>query len=167
VKRPIDLGRIRRLVDDEYQSIAAWNREMNLIWGNAEKFNGLELVLTSLALEIRWTFEKESKKQKSLSIQKWAKIVGELKDCLNDLLDSPPEVVSSFATISEKTDPNPLRPFTDEEKDQFIPRRRGCRADKTAKRCCTSSTTTSRTSQGRLMTSRSISASSRCRLSTR
>jgi hypothetical protein len=121
VKRPTDLGTIRRrLVDDEYQSITAWSREMNLIWGNAEKFNGRDSVLTSLALEIRRTFEKEYKKLKSLSVQKWAQTVSELKDCLDELLDSPPDVVSSFATISEKPDPNQLKPFTDEEKELFI-----------------------------------------------
>jgi hypothetical protein len=117
IKRPTDLGTIRRrLVDDEYQNIGAWSREMNLIWGNAEKFHGRGSLLTSLALEIRRTFEKEYEKLKVLSIEKWVETVSELKD----RLDSPPDLVSDFATISERPDPNQEKPFTEEEKDQFI-----------------------------------------------
>jgi hypothetical protein len=121
IKRPTDLGTIRRrLVDDEYQNIGAWSREMKLIWGNAERFHGRGSLLTSLALEIRRTFEKEYDKLKVLSIEKWVETVGELKDRLDDLLDSPPDLVSDFATISERPDRNQERPFTEEEKDQFI-----------------------------------------------
>jgi hypothetical protein len=121
VKRPVDLGTIRRrLLDDEYPSVAAWSRDMALIWTNAEKFNGRDSILCSTAMEIRRNFEKEYKKLKTLNIQKWAETVGELKDKLDALLDSPPEPVATFATISEKPDPNQLKPFTEEEKDQFI-----------------------------------------------
>lgn len=121
VKKPVDLGTIRRrLENDEYQSVAAWNREMNLIWGNAEKFNGRESFLCTIAMEIRRNFEKEFRKIKTLNLQKWAQTVSELKDCLDNLLDSPPEPVTKFATISEKPDPNQLKPFSDEEMDLFI-----------------------------------------------
>ncbi|OHT06426.1 Bromodomain containing protein [Tritrichomonas foetus] len=121
VKKPVDLGTIRkRLINDEYQSVAAWNREMNLVWGNAEKFNGRDSYLCTIALEIRRNFEKEFRKIKTLSLQKWAQTVSELKDCLDNLLDTPPEPVTKFATISEKPDPNQLKPFTEDEMDIFI-----------------------------------------------
>jgi hypothetical protein len=120
VKHPVDLGTIRRrLAEDEYTSVAAWSRDMSLIWGNAEKFNGRDSILCSTAMQFRRTFEKEYRKLKTLSIQKWAQTVSELKDQLDDLFDSPPEPVANFATISEKPDPNQLKLFTEEEKDQF------------------------------------------------
>jgi hypothetical protein len=79
-KRSINLGTIRRrLADNERRSIAAWNCEMNLIWGNADEFNCRDSVFTSLALEIRRMFEKEYKKLNALSIQKSTQTVGELK----------------------------------------------------------------------------------------
>ena len=39
---------------------------------------------------------------------------------LDELLDNPPDPVTKFATISEKPDPNEVKPFTDEEMDHFI-----------------------------------------------
>jgi hypothetical protein len=121
VKRPIDLGTIRkRLADDEYQSVAAWSRDMSLVWGNAEKFNGKDSFLCLIAQEIRRNFEKEFRKLKTSSLQKWIQVLGDLKDCLDDYLDTPPDPVAQFAIISEKPDPNQLKPFTDEEMDLFI-----------------------------------------------
>ena len=121
VKKPVDLGTIRKkLQNDEYQSVAAWNREMSLVWGNAEKFNGKESYLSMIALEIKKNFEKEFRKIKTLTLQKWSQTVSDLKDSLDNLLDTPPEPVTKFATISEKPDPNQLKAFTDEEMDSFI-----------------------------------------------
>ena len=71
-------------------------------------------------MEIRRNFEKEFRKIKTLNLPKWVQTVSELKDCLDNLLDSPPEPVTKFATISEKPDPNQLKPFTEEEMDIFI-----------------------------------------------
>lgn len=121
VKRPVDLGTIRkRLENDEYSNIGAWNRDMNLIWGNAEKFNGKDSIPCLLAKEIQRAYEKEFKQIKALDLHKWAQEVSNLKDHLDNLLDSPPDPVTKFATISEKPDPNQLKPFTDEEMDIFI-----------------------------------------------
>ena len=121
VKKPIDLGTIKKkLMDDEYPSVAAWGREMGLIWANAEKFNGRESFLNIAALEMKRHFEKEYRKLKTLNLQKWAQTVSELKDELDELLDSPPDPVTKFATISEKPDPNQLKPFTDKEMDDFM-----------------------------------------------
>ncbi|KAH0788699.1 Bromodomain containing protein [Histomonas meleagridis] len=121
VKKPVDLGTIKkRLEDDEYQSVNAWAREMSLIWGNAEKFNGKDSILFYLALEIKKHFEKEYQNIADLSLQSWIQTVSKLKDKLDDLLDEPPEPITKFATVSEKPDPNQLKPFTDEEMDAFI-----------------------------------------------
>lgn len=121
VKKPADLGTIRKkLADDEYQSLAAWSREMSLIWGNTEKFHGRDVPLYLMAMEIKRQFEKEYKKVKPLNMQKWANVVSELKDKMDDLLDNPPDPVTKFATISEKPDPNQLKQFTDDEMDHFI-----------------------------------------------
>ena len=121
VKKPIDLGTIRqRLVDDEYPSVAAWSKDMSLIWQNAEKFNGKDSHVCITAFEVKKNFEKEYRKLKNATIQKWAQVVSELKDKLDELLDNPPDPVTKFATISEKPDPNEVKPFTDEEMDHFI-----------------------------------------------
>lgn len=121
VKKPMDLGTIRqRLVDDEYTSVAAWARDMGLIWANAEKFNGKDSPVWITAYEMRRHFEKEYKRLRTTTIQKWAQVVSDLKDQLDELLDNPPDPVTKFATISEKPDPNEVKPFTDEEMDHFI-----------------------------------------------
>lgn len=121
VKKPADLGTIRKkLAADEYQSIAAWSREMSLIWGNTEKFHGRDSPLTLMANEIKRQFDKHYKKVKRHSMQKWAQYVSRMKDKMDDLLDNPPDRVTKFATISEKSDPNQQKPFTDDEMDHFI-----------------------------------------------
>lgn len=121
VKKPVDLGSIfKKLESDEYNSVAAWNRDMNLVWGNAEKFNGRESFLGLIALEIKRNYDREYKKIKTLTIQKWTQTVSDLKDQLDDLLDTPPDLMTKYATISEKPDPNQMKPLSDDELDQFI-----------------------------------------------
>lgn len=121
VKKPVDLGTIRkRLAENEYQSVAAWAREMSLIWANAEKFNGRDSVLHTVALQIKRAFDKEYRKVRILGMRSWVNTVSEMKDILDGLLDSPPDPVTRFATISEKPDPNQPKQFTDDEMEQFI-----------------------------------------------
>jgi hypothetical protein len=121
IKHPVDLALIRRrLVSDEYPSYQAWSRDMCLIWSNCEKFNGREAIPALLGTELRRNFEKECQRLRIVTLQHWIQTVSDLKDTLDDLLDAPPDLVTNFATISEKPDPNQLKPFTDEELDQFI-----------------------------------------------
>jgi hypothetical protein len=121
IKKPVDLGTIRQhLIEDRYSSVTSWSRDMGLVWTNCERFNGRETGPSLLAAEVRRNFEKEYKRLRLITFPQWIQSVSDLKDALDDLLDSPPDLVTNYATISEKPDPNQLKPFTDEELDQFI-----------------------------------------------
>lgn len=121
VKKPTDLGTIKHhLEEGDYQSINAWWREMNLIWTNAEKFNGKESFMCYLAYEIKRNFDKEYKRVAITNMQTWVQTVSKLKDKLDDLLDEPPDPVTKYAIISEKSDVNQMKPLTEEEMDSFI-----------------------------------------------
>lgn len=121
VKKPVDLGSIyKKLENDEYTSVAAWNRDMSLVWGNAEKFNGRESFIGLIAFEIKRNYDREYRKIRILTMQKWIQTVSDLKDQLDDLLDSPPDTITKYATISERPDPNQAKPFTDDDIDQLI-----------------------------------------------
>lgn len=120
-KRSIDLVTIKGLLESgSYQSTNAWQRDMSLIWTSVEKMYVKDSCWYILAHEIKRKFEKEYKRLCSHSMHAWTQRVSKLKDRLDSLLDEPPDPLTKYAVISEKTDSNQTKPLTEEEIDQFI-----------------------------------------------
>lgn len=121
IKHPVDLSLIRNnLEEDKYSGVTNWANDMSYIWGNAEKLNGKDSPVYVLAAELRRAFRKEHKKLKGQRIQKWTKIVSSLKDKLDGTLDTPPDIVSPYAIISEMVNDSEPEDFNESELSNFI-----------------------------------------------
>jgi len=120
VKHPVDLGTIRQnLVSNKYKELVQWETDMRYIWGNAEKFNKKDSVISKLAFELKKHFRKEYKKLKNSFLHKWTLEASRLKNNLDYLLDNPPDLVNPYAIISVRCDEIPIKDYTDDELSQI------------------------------------------------
>ena len=118
VKHPIDLNQIyKRLVNNEYAGISQWDKDMNFIWNNAEKFFTKTSMMGALASELHRHYEKEYQRVKILRLAKWSRVVFGFKTKLETLFESVPPVIGALAQLSND---GPLNPFSEEELNQFI-----------------------------------------------
>ena len=120
VRHPIDLSQIKQnLINNKYKDIEQWAIDMRHIWSNAEKFNKKESIMCSFALEFKKHFRKEYKLLKTYIFKKWTKEASNLKNKLDLLLDSPPDLISPYAIVSIKPEDEPIAEFSEEELSQL------------------------------------------------
>jgi hypothetical protein len=101
ITSPQDLSTIRRrLVNRQYKMYAEWERDMNLIWSNAQYYNGADPVIGRLAAVLAKHFEKMS-----LSISphygSWLQKFDRLFRRLNRLVANPPPRIAPMIGHSE------------------------------------------------------------------
>lgn len=59
IKNPSDISTVkRRLKNKKYEKLSQWNNDVELIFKNAEKFNGSDSPITLCALQLQEAFEK-------------------------------------------------------------------------------------------------------------
>lgn len=121
VKHPIDLTTIyHRLENGEYPNITQWDKDMNLIWSNAEKYFKKGSYMSIVASEIQRIYIKEYEKIKVLRLAKWAKVVNELKLKLEKLYDNPPPFIAAVSQMQQLEHDEKLKPFSEDELNTFI-----------------------------------------------
>lgn len=121
IKNPQDLGTItRKLEAGEYSNIQAWERDINLIWTNAEQFNGKETYVSLIAKHMAKHCEKLKRKLTMRKISGWMKCLYIWREKLDKLMVSPPEnsTIKFFPPL-EYVAPD-YKPFTDRETNCFI-----------------------------------------------
>lgn len=118
VKHPMDLTQIyKRLTGNEYTGITQWDKDMNLIWNNAEKFYTKSSMMAILSGELRRQYEKEYQRIKLLRLAKWSRVVFGFKAKLEALFENIPPVVGAMGEFS---DGDTTKPFSEEELNTFI-----------------------------------------------
>ena len=118
VKHPIDLTHIyKKLSGNEYTSITQWDKDMNLIWNNAEKFYNKGSMPAILAGELKHHYDKEYQRIKLLKLPTWSRVVFGFKAKLEDLFENIPPVVGAMCQFS---DGDQTKPFSEEELSIFI-----------------------------------------------
>jgi hypothetical protein len=121
VKHPIDLSIIlKRLQNSEYPGISHWDKDMSLIWVNAEKFYQKAHYMTILAYELKRHYDKEYQRVKVLRLLKWSRVVIGFKARLEALFERIPPLVGALAQFSELSGHAQLKPFSEEELNIFI-----------------------------------------------
>jgi hypothetical protein len=91
VKQPRDLTTIQaNLSKGMYRSVEEWEADIELIWSNAEKFNGTGSMIHVLAQAMAAKCAKLKQNLKLLAPQSWVSRVTELFEQVNNRLESPP-----------------------------------------------------------------------------
>lgn len=91
IKKPMDLGTVEsNLINDSYQSFTSFREDVELIWSNAEKFNGKNTLLAILADQLRKWFRQMIKglsdDEKSDWVTKYQSLSKEIDTISNKLL---------------------------------------------------------------------------------
>ncbi|OHT13122.1 Bromodomain containing protein [Tritrichomonas foetus] len=121
IKHPIHLRLInKRLLNNEYSGISHWDKDMNLVWNNAEKFYQKTSYIGILANELHKHYDKEYQRIKLQRLAKWSRAVFGFKSQLEKLFDTIPPVVGALAQFPEKSSTEKLKPFSEEELNIFI-----------------------------------------------
>jgi len=98
VKNPQDLGTIRkRLVSKEYKLIKDWLDDIEMVWSNAELYNGSEHYVSHLANYCRTIFRKELKNHHLQTIEAWCKDVYKFRTKVSETMAQPPPKVKQYA----------------------------------------------------------------------
>lgn len=118
IKHPIDLNQIyKRLTNNEYTGISQWDKDMNFVWNNAEKFFNKTSMTGILAAELHRHYDKEYQRVKILRLAKWSRVVFSFRTKLESLFENVPPVIGALAQLSSE---GPMKPFSEEELNQFI-----------------------------------------------
>jgi hypothetical protein len=105
ITHPQDLSTIRkRLVNREYKVYQEWERDMNLIWSNAQYYNGADSVIGRLAEMLAKHFRKESR-DISVHYGAWIQKFDRLFRRLNRLVANPPPSIAPLMGHSEFPSP--------------------------------------------------------------
>ena len=121
VKNPQDLGTIaKKLENGEYSNVQAWEKDMNLIWSNAELFNGKDAFVSTIARHMAKHCEKLKKRLSMRKISGWMKCLYIWREKIDKLMVSPPsDSKIRIFPIPQYTEPD-YKPFTDREIDCFL-----------------------------------------------
>ena len=94
IQSPQDLTTIlSRLETKQYETVDLWEQDVNLIWYNAEKFNGTQSYYFSLASALAKRFQKIKRVIDIERLEKWTKEFYDLELKLNTLLKSAPDII--------------------------------------------------------------------------
>ena len=120
ISNPQDLeGTLNNLKNNEIRSVSQFKRQMNLIWDNAIKYNGINSWTAILAQHCKKMFEKQMKIKVPQSNTQWLEDINLYQNKLNQLTGRPPSNLAKSAPIPmlEMGDEKPLS--SDEFKQLF------------------------------------------------
>lgn len=90
VKTPIDLGMIRKKLDENaYPSISAWKDDVELVWSNSLAVHNRSSLIRAVTLEMQDTFRKLSQHVTDNPESDWMNKLHALRDELNSLSKRP------------------------------------------------------------------------------
>lgn len=97
IRRPMDLGTIQgKLLTNEYRNLAEWEKDISLIWSNAERFYGKNDLTTAMAYEFRNHFEKITADPIPDNTKAWFNEVTNLQKKLDDIISRAPTNLSKY-----------------------------------------------------------------------
>lgn len=127
VKNPQDLGTILdRLEHGEYTDIKLWEKDINLVWLNAELYNGKESYVSVIAHHMQRHFSKLKKRLEMKKISGWMKFLYFSREKLDRLLLSPPSNIGPIFPIHRQINSQEYAPFSNRELDCLIEASRFC-----------------------------------------
>lgn len=105
INTPQDLTSIlSRLENSLYKTVDAWEQDVNLIWYNAEKFNGSDSYIFILASQLAKRFNKLIKVIDIEKVEYWMKYFYELEAHLDSLMKSSPPKTKEYFPVDMEND---------------------------------------------------------------
>lgn len=105
IQSPQDLTSIlSRLENNLYETVDAWEQDVNLIWYNAEKFNGSDSYIFILASQLAKRFNKLIKEIDIERIECWMKYFYDLEAHLDTLMKSSPPKTKEYFPVDVEND---------------------------------------------------------------
>ena len=98
IRNPQDLGTIYgRLQRKEYKSVGQWEKDINLIWMNAETYNGKDSYIAFMANHMKKKLERLKKPLDRRNISGWTKNIYQLREKFDSMLASCPPSLQLIA----------------------------------------------------------------------
>ena len=102
IQKPIDLRTIlKNLQNEKYKTISEWKSDIELIWKNAEKYNGQYHIITQLAKSIPKILKKLCIKYGIYSLLEWNDTIFHFFQRINNLTKNAPSIVLNHIKIKE------------------------------------------------------------------
>lgn len=94
VKEPMSLTKVKeKLQHGEYKDLDQWKNDVNLIWTNAEEYNGPDGLFTHMAKEAELKFKKKCDRFPKDPEHEWYDRLKRTINKLREIVESPPPEV--------------------------------------------------------------------------
>jgi hypothetical protein len=91
IKKPCDLGTVLgRLENKQYADVDSWERDMDLIWSNAERFNGATSPISQVAKAMHQKYTKLKARLSPPSAKDWIGRITSIYEKLNRQMQCAP-----------------------------------------------------------------------------
>lgn len=95
VKKPMDLGTIRGKIErNEYDDVASFIADVELVWSNAILFNGKTSFMFCIVRYLQTKFREQTEFLSDDVRKDWINQMNDLKGKLNDIVSNPPYFIS-------------------------------------------------------------------------
>lgn len=96
VKKPMDLGTIRNKIEqNEYDSVASFIADVELVWSNAILFNGRNSIIFSIVRYLQTKFKEQTEFLSDDTRKDWINQMNDLKNKLNNIISNPPLLITN------------------------------------------------------------------------
>ena len=105
IKEPMALNEVKKkLTSNQYDSIASWERDVNLIWQNAKTYNGEDTLFAHMAMEASLWFNQKMKRFPSTQEEDWTGKIQRTAKKLLEVLSHPPAELDPSGKLSTNAD---------------------------------------------------------------
>lgn len=92
IRRPMDLGTIQgKILTNDYKSFAEWEKDLNLIWTNAERFYGKNHHISCMANILKEHYNKYLDRELPGTMREWISEVSKLQQKLDTIVKKAPQ----------------------------------------------------------------------------
>jgi hypothetical protein len=105
IKEPMALTEVKRkLGANEYDSVQSWERDVNLIWSNAQTYNGEDTLFMHMAMEASLWFGGRTKRFPATQEEDWTGKIQRTAKKLLDVLVHPPAELDPSGKLAAAPD---------------------------------------------------------------
>lgn len=91
IKNPMSLNEVRKkIISKKYKDVSEFQKDINLIWSNARKYNGDDNVITNMAMEAASWFDKQMKQFPATLEEEWTRKMQKIVRAFYDAINHPP-----------------------------------------------------------------------------
>lgn len=102
IKEPMALNKVLyKLQTNKYETVSDWERDINLIWSNAEEYNGEDTLFTYMAKEASLWFTKKMKTFPANQEEEWTEKIQKTTRKFINIISHPPVEIDREGKITK------------------------------------------------------------------